>query len=57
MLFLIMIFVSGCVITPRNECSWVKKIEWNKDDAEVISVELIKQIKTHNEVFTELCKN
>jgi hypothetical protein len=57
MLFLIMIFVSGCVITPKNECSWVKKIEWNKDDAEVISVELIKQIKTHNEVFTELCKN
>lgn len=50
-----MISVNGCAITQRNNCSWVKKFEWNTDDAEVISVELIKQIKTHNELYDKLC--
>ena len=55
MLFLIMTFVSGCTITPKNECVWVKKIEWNSDDAKLISIELGRQLKTHNELVDALC--
>lgn len=51
-----MISVSGCEITPRNNCAWVKKFEWNLDDAELVSVELIKQIKSHNELYEKFCK-
>jgi hypothetical protein len=51
-----MIFVSGCETTPRNNCSWVSKFEWSYDDADKISIELIKQIKTHNELYEKFCK-
>lgn len=56
MVLLTMISVSGCGITPRNNCAWVKKFEWNLDDAELVSVELIKQIKSHNELYEKFCK-
>lgn len=56
MLCLIMISVSGCATTRKNECHWVKKITWTAEDADKISIELGKQLKTHNEKIIALCK-
>jgi hypothetical protein len=53
---LMILFVSGCAITQRNECLWVKEFSWTQSDAEYVSIDLAKQLKIHNQKYQEFCK-